>query len=97
MNTRPEESVNRGRMTGKAGCRKIKADEIINGDCLCVLKEMPDESVHCCVTSPPYYGLRDYGIEGQIGREAAPEQYIRKLTEIFQRFTVYSGLTEPAG
>ena len=70
-------------MTGKAGCRKIKADEIINGDCLCVLKEMPDESVHCCVTSPPYYGLRDYGIEGQVGREAAPEQYIRKLTEIF--------------
>ncbi len=72
-------------MTGKAGCRKIKADRIINGDCLCVLKEMPDESVHCCVTSPPYYGLRDYGMEGQIGREAAPEEYIAKLAEIFFR------------
>lgn len=70
-------------MTGKAGCRKIKADRIINGDCLCVLKEMPDKSVHCCVTSPPYYGLRDYGMEGQIGREAAPEEYIAKLAEIF--------------
>lgn len=44
---------------------------------------MPEGSVHCCVTSPPYYGLRDYGIEGQIGREASPEKYIGKLTEIF--------------
>ncbi|MCM1144318.1 MAG: site-specific DNA-methyltransferase [Clostridium sp.] len=44
---------------------------------------MPDESVHCCVTSPPYYGLRDYGMDGQIGREKTPEQYIGKLTEIF--------------
>lgn len=44
---------------------------------------MPGESVHCCVTSPPYYGLRDYGVEGQIGREETPEEYIRKLTEIF--------------
>ena len=70
-------------MPGKAGCRGIETDRIINGDCLSALKEMPGESIHCCVTSPPYYGLRDYGMEGQVGREATPEIYIRKLTEIF--------------
>lgn len=55
----------------------------MNKDCLAALKEMPDESVHCCVTSPPYYALRDYGVEGQIGREQTPEQYINKLAEVF--------------
>ena len=44
-------------------------DTILCGDCLAVLKTLPDESVHCCVTSPPYYGLRDYGMDAQIGRE----------------------------
>lgn len=44
---------------------------------------MPDKSVDCCVTSPPYYGLRDYGVEGQIGREATPEQYVERLAEVF--------------
>ena len=42
---------------------------IINRDALCALQELPDESVHCCVTSPPYYALRDYGLDAQIGRE----------------------------
>jgi len=56
---------------------------IINGDCLNVLKKFPSESFDCCVTSPPYYGLRDYGIEEQIGREATPEIYVKRLTEIF--------------
>lgn len=58
-------------------------DKIIQGDCLEVLKGLPDNSIHCCVTSPPYYGLRDYGMDAQIGREATPEQYIGKLTEVF--------------
>src|SRR5690349_24795832 len=44
---------------------------------------MPDESVQCCVTSPPYWGLRDYGIEGQLGLEATPEEYVEKLVAIF--------------
>lgn len=44
---------------------------------------MPDESVHCCVTSPPYYGLRDYGVSGQIGLEETPEAYITRLVEVF--------------
>lgn len=52
-------------------------------DCLEGLKELPDNSVDCCITSPPYYGLRDYGTEGQIGLEETPEQYVDKLVEVF--------------
>ena len=61
----------------------LKTDTIINGDCLEVLKSLPDESIHCCVTSPPYYALRDYGKENQIGREGAPEEYIGHLVSVF--------------
>jgi DNA modification methylase len=58
--------------------------EIKQGDCLAVLKTMADESVHCVVTSPPYWGLRDYGVEGQLGLEKTPEEYIAKMVEIFR-------------
>lgn len=61
----------------------VRSNVIINRDCLAALKDMPDKSVDCCVTSPPYYGLRDYGVEGQIGREATPEQYVERLAEVF--------------
>ena len=44
----------------------VRSNVIINKDCLAALKEMPDKSVDCCITSPPYYGLRDYGVEGRI-------------------------------
>ena len=47
------------------------------------LQKLPEESIHCCVTSPPYFGLRDYGMDGQVGREASPEQYICRLAKIF--------------
>lgn len=57
---------------------------IIHGDALSTLKTLPDESVNCCVTSPPYYNLRNYGVEGQIGLEETPEEYIEKLVEIFR-------------
>lgn len=57
---------------------------IIQGDALEVLKTLEDESINCCVTSPPYYNLRDYGCEGQIGLEKTPEEYIQKLVEIFR-------------
>lgn len=57
---------------------------IICGDSLTVLKTLPDESVNCVVTSPPYFGLRDYGIEGQIGREETPNQYIENLARVFR-------------
>ena len=62
---------------------EIKTNIIINKDCLETLKNLPDESVNCCVTSPPYYGLRDYGVDNQIGREETPEKYIERLVEVF--------------
>ena len=59
-------------------------DLVLFGDCLDTLKEF-DEKPRMCVTSPPYYGLRDYGGEGdQIGLESTPEEYIQKLVEIFR-------------
>ena len=61
----------------------MKTDVIINRDALCALRELPNESVHCCVTSPPYYALRDYGLDAQIGREDTPEQYIDRLVAVF--------------
>ena len=61
----------------------MKTDVIINRDALFALRELPDESVHCCVTSPPYYALRDYGLDAQIGQEDTPEQYIERLVEVF--------------
>ena len=57
----------------------MRLDTIINRDALCALRELPAESVHCCVTSPPYYALRDYGMDAQIGREDTPEQYVKQL------------------
>jgi len=55
-----------------------------HGDCLEVLPTLPDQSVHCCVTSPPYWGLRDYGHEGQLGLEPTPEAYVAKLVAVFR-------------
>ena len=61
----------------------LKTDVIINRDALYALRELPGESVNCCVTSPPYYALRDYGLDAQIGREDTPEQYIERLVDVF--------------
>jgi len=58
---------------------------IINGDCREVLATLPDESVHCCVTSPPYWGAqRDYGVVGQLGHEKTPEAFVAELVPIFR-------------
>ena len=57
---------------------------IHTGDALEILKTMPDESVHCCVTSPPYWGLRDYGVDGQIGLEKDPGEYLSILVDVFR-------------
>jgi DNA modification methylase len=57
---------------------------IIQGDCIEGLRTLPDASVHCCVTSPPYWGLRDYGHDGQIGLEATPEAYVARMVEVFR-------------
>lgn len=58
--------------------------QLYQGDALETLKQMEDESIHCCVTSPPYWGLRDYGVEGQFGLESTPEEYIAKMVEVFR-------------
>jgi len=59
-------------------------NKIILGDCIETLKTIPSEFVNCCVTSPPYYGLRDYGANNQIGLENTPYEYIDKLVLIFR-------------
>lgn len=57
--------------------------QILQGDALERLREMADESVQCCVTSPPYWGLRDYGVDGQLGLEETPEQFVAAMVEVF--------------
>jgi DNA modification methylase len=58
--------------------------QILTGDWLTILKTLPDASVNCCVTSPPYFGLRDYGVPGQLGLEPTPDEYVAKLVEGFR-------------
>src|ERR1700752_3982031 len=53
------------------------------GQALDRLREMPGGYAQCCITSPPYFGLRDYKVDGQIGLEATPEEYVGKLVAIF--------------
>ena len=57
---------------------------LLLGDALEQLRTLPSESVHTCVTSPPYYNLRDYGIAGQIGNETSVEEYLQKLVRVFR-------------
>lgn len=57
---------------------------IFQGDCMAGLRLMPDQSVNTCVTSPPYFGLRDYGHEGQIGLEDTPDAFVSRLVEVFR-------------
>lgn len=69
---------------GQLEMQTVEVNKIYPGDCMEVLKTFPDESVNCCITSPPYFQLRDYGVDGQIGMEETPEQYIDKLTAVFR-------------
>ena len=57
---------------------------IIEGNCIEGMRRLEGQSVHCVVTSPPYFGLRDYGHDGQIGLEASPEAFVAKLVEVFR-------------
>lgn len=57
---------------------------ILIGDSREKLRELPDASVHCCVTSPPYFGLRDYGHDGQMGLEATPDAFVAGMVELFR-------------
>ncbi|MGG2485292.1 DNA-methyltransferase [Pseudomonas aeruginosa] len=61
-----------------------QSHEIRVGDCLDALRAMPDQSFHCCITSPPYFGLRDYGMPGQIGLEQTPAEFVSRLVEVFR-------------
>ena len=58
--------------------------KIINSDALDALRKLPDSCCRTCITSPPYYGLRDYGADGQIGLEDTPDRYIENLVRIFR-------------
>lgn len=58
--------------------------DIHHGDAMTVLRTLPDESVQCCVTSPPYWGLRDYGMSGQLGLESTPDLYVSAMVDVFR-------------
>lgn len=58
--------------------------QILVGDCIDMMRTLPAQSVHTCVTSPPYFGLRDYGVEGQIGLEETPAEFIARLVAVFR-------------
>lgn len=60
------------------------AYQLLQGDNRQVLRTLPDQSVHCIVTSPPYFDLRDYGVDGQIGLEATPAAYVAELVTVFR-------------
>jgi DNA modification methylase len=62
----------------------IDTNIILEGDCIQSLKSLPEGIVNTCITSPPYYALRDYGADGQIGLEKTPEEYVQKLVEVFR-------------
>ena len=62
----------------------MTTQRIIQGDCIEGMRTLPGASVHCCVTSPPYWGLRDYQCDGQIGLESTPEAYVARMVEVFR-------------
>lgn len=57
---------------------------LYHGQAVEIVQSLPEESIQCCVTSPPYFGLRDYGVEGQMGMEPSPEDYVSRLVEVFR-------------
>lgn len=61
----------------------IEIDVIYNEDCMSGLRNIPDGSVNCCVTSPPYFCARDYGYDGQLGMEETPDEYVAKMVAVF--------------
>ena len=63
--------------------KKLETNKVYEGNSLDVLKTFPDESLDMCVTSPPYWGLRDYEMDEQLGLESTPEEFINNLCDIF--------------
>jgi DNA modification methylase len=70
----------------------MEINKIYAGDAKTVLSALPANSIDCCVTSPPYYGLRDYNAGGQIGLEDTPAAYVERLMEVFDRIRRLSNL-----
>ena len=64
-------------------CFQDECVTLYQGDCRVALAGLAEESFACCVTSPPYWGLRDYGTEGQIGLEETLENYVATLVDVF--------------
>lgn len=62
----------------------MEINKIYQGDSLTILNTFPDKCMHVCITSPPYWGLRDYGCAGQMGNENTPEEYVRKMVNLFR-------------
>ena len=62
----------------------LEINQIYNMDCRAGLKLLDDNSIDCCITSPPYWGLRDYGVDGQIGLEETLQDYIKEIVEVFR-------------
>jgi DNA modification methylase len=57
---------------------------LYHGDALDVLRHLPADSVHCVVTSPPYWALRDYGVDGQYGLESSPDAFVDQMVRVFR-------------
>ena len=66
------------------GTKAVPAGAVINADAAEGLRSICDGAIDCCVTSPPYFGLRDYGVDGQIGLEGTPHEYVSRLVEVFR-------------
>lgn len=58
--------------------------QVLIGDCRETLRALPDKSVHCVITSPPYFGLRDYGVDEQIGMETSPREFVESMLAVFR-------------
>ena len=61
-----------------------KGIQVLVGDCIDMMRVLPDQSVQSCITSPPYFGLRDYGMAGQIGLEDTPDAFVARLVNVFR-------------
>lgn len=85
MTARPDAPTSPMTANGQAlAAMPCCALSVLVGDCRAILRSLPDESVQCCVTSPPYWGLRDYGHADQIGQEATPEEFVQTMVEVFR-------------
>src|SRR3990167_11105138 len=72
----------------------LELNKIYQGDCLEILKDFTNETIDCVVTSPPYWAVRDYGVENQIGLEEHPQEYINKIIDVMKEL---KRLIKPTG